>query len=234
MSRRPVLVAVWTAGTVVATAFAYVAVHLVLAGVSGHGAERLRYGRVVAISRSAGLIPPATAQRHRLGSSAPTTARSSRTTRTTTPSATPSGEPGGASPGGGTEDHTVTPTTSRPAGGSGETSGDPGGSHSGPGPSSGGGDGGGGSGGGSGSGDHTTTTIPSAPTTATFAGSGGTATVSCSGSTIRLVSASPAYGYTMQVEESGPEKVSVTFRSRTDDTSVEASCVGGRPQLSGD
>ena len=63
----------------------------------------------------------------------------------------------------------------------------------------------------------------------TYSTAGGTVTASCTGSTIRLVSASPSSGFTMQVS-TGPEQVQVKFRSATQEFEVQLGCVGGRPQ----
>jgi hypothetical protein len=67
------------------------------------------------------------------------------------------------------------------------------------------------------------------PSIATFTTDGGIVTVSCQGSTISLVSASPADGYTLAVRESGPAWVGVNFRSATGGREVNATCKGGAP-----
>jgi len=75
MSRRTVLVAVWVAGTALATSLAFVAVSLVLAGVSGQSAEQLRFGNTV-------ILQPASLQRP---ASPTTTPRRRHAAPTTTP-----------------------------------------------------------------------------------------------------------------------------------------------------
>jgi len=220
MSRRTVLVAVWVAGTALATSLAFVAVSLVLAGVSGQSAEQLRFGNTV-------ILQPASLQRP--SSPATTTRRRHAATTTTTPrvSGSPTTTDGAA----------ADPT---PTGASGEppASADPGGAGSpsaGETGSGGGGSGGGGTGGsGESGGGHgpSPTTLPSgsAPVSTTYSTAGGTVTASCTGSTIRLVSASPSSGFTMQVADSGPEQVQVKFRSAAQEFEVQLGCVGGRPQ----
>ncbi len=69
----------------------------------------------------------------------------------------------------------------------------------------------------------------SAPVTATFSSTGGTATVSCQGSVISLVSASPANGYTLAVRSSGPDTVDVDFNAQTRVSNVRARCSNGQP-----
>jgi hypothetical protein len=75
----------------------------------------------------------------------------------------------------------------------------------------------------------TTTTMPSGPTTgaasSTTAGPevvarqtrGGTVVVSLQSGSLTLVSAAPASGYSVEVEESGPEEVTVAFEGGEDD-----------------
>lgn len=70
--------------------------------------------------------------------------------------------------------------------------------------------------------------------TKSFSSSGGFATVGCRDASIRLVSASPAAGYSMQVSDAGPEKVEVHFTSAGADSTIEAVCVNGQPALASD
>ena len=66
--------------------------------------------------------------------------------------------------------------------------------------------------------------------TATFTTSGGSVTVSCEGSTISLVSASPADGYTLDVGSSGPTFVDVEFHAgASEGPEVHATCKNGQP-----
>jgi len=64
----------------------------------------------------------------------------------------------------------------------------------------------------------------SGPVGATFSTSGGTVTVSCQGSTISLISASPADGYTLAVRSSGPQFVDVDFNGQPSGSAVRAFC----------
>ena len=54
-------------------------------------------------------------------------------------------------------------------------------------------------------------------------------TASCQGSTISLVSASPADGYTLDVGSSGPSFVDVEFNSAREGPEVHATCKNGQP-----
>jgi hypothetical protein len=65
--------------------------------------------------------------------------------------------------------------------------------------------------------------------TKTFTTGGGTLTVECQGSTISLVSASPANGYTLAVRGSGPTSVSLDFSKQTQNWSVHVTCQNGQP-----
>jgi hypothetical protein len=64
----------------------------------------------------------------------------------------------------------------------------------------------------------------SGPVGATFSSSGGTVTVACQGSTISLISASPADGYTLAVRSSGPQFVDVDFNAQPSGSAVRAFC----------
>ena len=85
----------------------------------------------------------------------------------------------------------------------------------------------------------TTTTAPPAPTTtaapapdptATFATSGGVVTATCSGFFIRLVAATPADGYSVDVLDRGPGSVHVHFVGRAgEEVRVRLVCFSGRP-----
>jgi hypothetical protein len=65
--------------------------------------------------------------------------------------------------------------------------------------------------------------------TKTFNTGGGTLTVECQGSTISLLSATPANGYILTVHSSGPTSVSLDFSEQTEDWSVHATCQNGQP-----
>ena len=71
--------------------------------------------------------------------------------------------------------------------------------------------------------------VDSAPVPATFFTIGGTVTVACLGSTISLVSASPAQGYALAVHNAGPNAVDVAFDGQTQSSFVHAFCLNGRP-----
>lgn len=74
-----------------------------------------------------------------------------------------------------------------------------------------------------------------AKTTRTWSGTGGRATVSCTGSRAALESASPADGWTVGVHNRGPEEVEVTFRQGNGgpERDVHAVCQGGSPRFTG-
>jgi hypothetical protein len=69
----------------------------------------------------------------------------------------------------------------------------------------------------------------SSPTSATFTASGGTATVSCQGSTISLVTATPNDGYALTVQSAGPSIVVVVFDGGRRSSTIRARCSYGRP-----
>ncbi len=76
---------------------------------------------------------------------------------------------------------------------------------------------------------------PSASRTRTVSVSGGRVAVSCSGSRISLLYASPDQGWQVEVGDAGPEKVEVHFHQRAGgdrETEVSARCAGGSPQVS--
>jgi hypothetical protein len=55
--------------------------------------------------------------------------------------------------------------------------------------------------------------------------------VQCNGDAITLQAATPADGYEVEVDESGPEEVKVEFESEESDAEVEAVCAGGTAQM---
>lgn len=71
------------------------------------------------------------------------------------------------------------------------------------------------------------TTAP--PTTQSFNTNGGVVTMSCNGDAASLVSATPNQGYTVAVDNPGPDGIEVTFRSSSDDETFHGQCVAGRP-----
>lgn len=84
------------------------------------------------------------------------------------------------------------------------------------------------SGPGSGSGSPSpTTTTTAASRSAVIESTGGVVTVSCSGSTITLVSSSPRNGYSQEVDHSGPDQVAVKFRSSEHESEIQAVCRNG-------
>lgn len=70
-----------------------------------------------------------------------------------------------------------------------------------------------------------------ATVTRTWTGTGGRIGVSCTGSRAALVSASPADGWRVEVEERGPEEVEVRFRSDASEVRVQARCAGAEPRF---
>ncbi len=76
----------------------------------------------------------------------------------------------------------------------------------------------------------TTTTVVAGPTSGvkSISSSGGTVTVSYGAGQVKLVAASPAIGYTMEVKENGPDKVRVDFDSDDREISVRAEWKDGR------
>ena len=65
--------------------------------------------------------------------------------------------------------------------------------------------------------------------TKTFTTGGGTLTVECQGSTISLLSATPANGYTLTVHSSGPTSVTVDFTMGRQDWFIRVTCPNGQP-----
>jgi len=65
--------------------------------------------------------------------------------------------------------------------------------------------------------------------TATFGATGGTVAVSCTGATAALRYASPAAGFTSEVEKGGPAEVEVRFASSDHESRIRVECVSGTP-----
>jgi hypothetical protein len=67
----------------------------------------------------------------------------------------------------------------------------------------------------------------------TWQGSAGVVTVECRGATISLEGAQPNSGWSIEIDERGPEEVRVEFDSNDGDrrTRVQAECVGGTPRF---
>jgi hypothetical protein len=61
--------------------------------------------------------------------------------------------------------------------------------------------------------------------------SGGTATVTCTGDDVSLTGASPAAGYTLTVESSGPQEARVEFENEPEDaeSEIRVTCSNGVP-----
>lgn len=76
-------------------------------------------------------------------------------------------------------------------------------------------------------------TAAPAPVTTSFTSQGGFVTVSCSGESISLVSASPQPGYRAEVKDSGPREVDVRFSSSSANSEVKAQCQGGQAYSTG-
>jgi hypothetical protein len=66
----------------------------------------------------------------------------------------------------------------------------------------------------------------------TYSTVGGQATVACQGDAISLESASPAVGYQLSVQSSGPDRVALTFTGNPDQNLV-ITCQDGRPNRVG-
>ncbi len=62
----------------------------------------------------------------------------------------------------------------------------------------------------------------------TISSPGGTVTVSYSNGQVHLQGASPAFGYSMEVEKTGPSEVRVDFESGGSDVSVRVKWEGAR------
>lgn len=79
------------------------------------------------------------------------------------------------------------------------------------------------------------TTDPVTPrkVTRTWSGSAGHLTVSCSGSRVELVSASPSDGWRVEIGSRGPEEVEVEFKQGGEgaETHVKSRCSGGEPRF---
>lgn len=73
-------------------------------------------------------------------------------------------------------------------------------------------------------------------TTATRPTEGGTVAVSCSGQAASLVYATPAAGWSVEVRDTGPDRVRVRFELRGDgeerEVDLRAECPAGRPVFS--
>ena len=61
-----------------------------------------------------------------------------------------------------------------------------------------------------------------------FSDPGGILTVRCTGDAVELLSASPSDGYRGDVQDAGPNRVSVTFLGRDSSFQIEVRCPGGR------
>jgi hypothetical protein len=71
------------------------------------------------------------------------------------------------------------------------------------------------------SGGSTSTTIAAMPAgVETISSAGGTVTVSYSNGQVHFQGASPAFGYSMEIEETGPDEVRVDFESEESEVSV--------------
>ena len=60
---------------------------------------------------------------------------------------------------------------------------------------------------------------------------GGTVTISYSNGSVFLQGATPALGYSMEIEDSGPDRVRVDFESEDDDISVRVEWDDGALQI---
>jgi hypothetical protein len=79
------------------------------------------------------------------------------------------------------------------------------------------------------------TKIPSpvpTPVVRTWTVAGGVVSVACTSQAISLLSASPADGWRVKIENRGPDRVKLEFSSGETDTKVGGTCVSGVPQPS--
>ena len=69
--------------------------------------------------------------------------------------------------------------------------------------------------------------------TRSWQGSAGVVTVECRGPNISLKGAQPNSGWSIDVDDRGPDKVRVDFESNNSErrTRVQAECVGGSPRF---
>jgi hypothetical protein len=74
-----------------------------------------------------------------------------------------------------------------------------------------------------------TTTQATISTSATYSSPGGQATVRCTGDEINLVSAAPANGYQVKVDNGGPKMVTVSFSGNGAESQISAACQNGSP-----
>jgi outer membrane protein TolC len=81
----------------------------------------------------------------------------------------------------------------------------------------------------------TATTDPIPPTggeiARTWDVSGGQVSAACRGTEISLLGATPLDGWSMEVKHDGPQEVEVEFRRGEAETSLNARCVNGTPQM---
>jgi hypothetical protein len=75
----------------------------------------------------------------------------------------------------------------------------------------------------------TSTSSPPASTPATYSSPGGQITVRCSGDEISLLSALPANGYQLKVNNGGPKQVTVSFSGNSTGYQISAVCQNGNP-----
>lgn len=88
---------------------------------------------------------------------------------------------------------------------------------------------------GSGSTSSGSTSPPSStPVVRTWQGSAGYVSAACRGSSIELTGATPSSGFTMEVDDVGPDRIRVEFENDESRTRVEAECVDGVPVFSDD
>jgi len=80
--------------------------------------------------------------------------------------------------------------------------------------------------------EPTTAITPNVPAAVarTWSVTGGTVAASCTGSTISLLFATPADGWTVEVGGAGPERIEVELKRPGSERKVVALCAGGVPQ----
>jgi len=72
------------------------------------------------------------------------------------------------------------------------------------------------------------------PVARTWHDSAGAVSAECRGATIRLTGSTAYSGYSLEVDERGPDRVRVEFETEERRTRVEAECSGGEPVFSVD
>jgi hypothetical protein len=224
--RTAALVAAWLGAVVLGSLLVWVAVDSAGRAVLEPSASPAAGGAATTpAGSSTASLPPSASPSPGAGSGSPTTASGAGSTP-------PSGAAGGSGGSGGSGGGSA-------AGGSGGSAG--GGGQAGGGSAGGGSAGGGSSGGGAPAPAPTRTAAPAPAPAPAPAGAvsrvasvtGGTLAVTCRGDAIELGYATPADGWSVRVDDTGPRRVRVRFEpaGEGEDQRLEATCSGGSPQI---